>query len=54
MRIVNYTRHIGVVISEKAYRKLVQITDEKEIPLSQFIRSVLEEELDRAEEETVQ
>ena len=49
MRKVNYTRHIGFVISDKTYRKLVQITDEKEIPLSQFIRDVLEEQLNQAE-----
>ena len=54
MRKVNFTRHIGLVISEKTYRKLVKITNEKEIPLSQFIRDVLEEKLDRAQEETVQ
>ena len=54
MRKVNYTRHIGLVISEKTYRKLVKITNEKEIPLSQFVRDVLEEKLDRAQEETVQ
>jgi len=54
MRKVNFTRHIGLVISEKTYRKLVKITNEKEIPLSQFVRDVLEEKLDRAQEETVQ
>jgi len=54
MRKVNYTRHIGLVISEKTYRKLVKITNKKEMPLSQFIRDVLEEKLERAEEETVQ
>jgi predicted CopG family antitoxin len=54
MRKINYTRHIGFIISEKTYRKLVKITDEKEIPFSQFIRDVLEEKLDQAEEEKVQ
>ena len=49
MRTVNFTRHIGFVISEKTYRKLVQITDKKEIPLSQFIRDVLEESISQAE-----
>jgi len=53
MRKVNYTRHIGLVISEKTYRKLVKITNEKEIPLSQFVRDVLEDSLNQAEEETV-
>ena len=53
MRKVNYTKHIGFVISEKTYRKLVQITDKKEITFSKFIRSVLEEKIDRAEEGTV-
>jgi len=49
MRKVNYTRHIGFVISEKTYSKLVKITDEKEIPLSQFIRDVLEKSINQAE-----
>ena len=49
MRKVNYTRHIGFVVSEKTYRKLVQITDDKEIPLSQFIRDVLGDRLNQAE-----
>ena len=49
MRKVNYTKHIGFVISEETYRKLVQITDEKEIPLSRFIRDVLEDRLNQAE-----
>ena len=49
MRKVNYTKHIGFVVSEKIYRKLVQISDEKEIPLSQFIRDVLEESINQAE-----
>ena len=54
MRKVNYTRHIGFIISEKTYRKLVNITDKKEMPFSQFIRDVLEEKLDQAEKEKVQ
>ena len=54
MRKVNYTKHIGFVISEETYRKLVKITNEKENPLSQFIRDVLEERLNQAKEETVQ
>ena len=53
MRKVNYTKHIGFVISEKTYRQLVKITDEKEMPISQFIRDVLEERLNQAKEETV-
>jgi len=49
MRKVNYTKHIGFVISEKTYRQLVKITDEKEMPISQFIRDVLEERLNQIE-----
>ena len=54
MRKVDYTKHIGFVISEKTYRTLVKITNEKEIPLSQFIRDFLEERLNQTKEETVQ
>ena len=53
MRKVNYTKHIGFVISGKTYRKLVKITDEKEMSFLQFIRDVLEERLNQAKEETV-
>ena len=49
MRKVNYTRHIGFVISEKTYRKLVKITDQREIPISQYIREVLDDRLNQAE-----
>jgi len=53
-RKVNYTKHLGLLLSEKSYRQLIKITNEKEMPLSQFIRDFLEEKLDRAEEEAVQ
>ena len=49
MRKVNFTRHIGFVISEKTYRKLVKITDQREIPISQYIREVLDDRLNQAE-----
>jgi hypothetical protein len=54
MRKVNYTKHIGLLITEKTYRQLAKITNEKEMSHSQFIRDVLEEKLDQAEEGTVQ
>jgi hypothetical protein len=54
MRRVNYTRHIGLLITEKTYQQLVKITDEKELPFSQFIRDVLKEKLDEAKEESKQ
>jgi predicted CopG family antitoxin len=54
MRKVNFTKHIGLLITEETYRHLVKITNEKEMPLSQFIRDVLEEKLDQAEEGTGQ
>jgi hypothetical protein len=51
MRKRNYTKNVGVLLSEDTYEKLVRITNEKELPLSQFLRERIEEALERREEE---
>jgi len=49
MRKIKYTRHIGLLISEEMHRKIIKVTDKMEIPLSQFIRKVLEDRLNQSE-----
>ena len=39
------TRQIGVLFSEDTYEKLIRITDEIEISISEFIRDMVEKEL---------
>ena len=51
MRKRNYTRYVGVMLSEVTYQKLISFTDKKEIPHSEFIRELIEEALKLKEEE---
>jgi predicted DNA-binding protein len=37
------TRQVGVVMSEETYNQLIQITDEKEVPISVFVRELIED-----------
>ncbi len=45
MRKKIYTRQVGVLFSEITYEELIRITDEIEISVSEFIRSIVEKEL---------
>ena len=49
MRKINYTKHIGFLISDEMYRKILKVTDKMEIPVSEFIRKVLEDRLNQSE-----
>ena len=49
MRKVNYTRHIGLLITEEMFQQILRITDKREIPISQYIREVLEDKLNQPE-----
>ena len=51
MRKRNYTRNVGVLLSEGTYEKLVRITNEKELPISEFLRELIEEGLQERGEE---
>jgi len=42
MRKKKYSRNVGVMFDEETYQKLVSITDEKEITISEFIREVVQ------------
>lgn len=45
MRKKRYSRNVGVMFDEETYQKLVLITDEKEITISEFIREVVQEKV---------
>ena len=53
MRKRSLTRQVGVLFTQDAYDKLIRITDIQEIPISKFIRRIVEEkiyEIDNEEE----
>lgn len=39
------TRQVGVLFSDDVYKQLVQLTDDKEVSLSQFIREIVEDQI---------
>ncbi len=39
------TKQVGVVLSEEMHHRLIEITDNLEIPISQFIREIIEEKM---------
>lgn len=49
MRKVNYTRHIGLLITEEMFQQISKITDKREIPISQYVREVLKDRLSKDE-----
>jgi predicted CopG family antitoxin len=51
MRKKKYTNHVGVLFDDDTYSKLVQITDEAEVSLSEFVRTVIEAKLKNENEE---
>lgn len=51
MRKKNYSRQVGVLFSEAAYAELIRITDEMEISVSEFIRKIIEENINQRKRE---
>ena len=51
MRKRKYTEPVGVLFSEETYAKLIRITDEIEISVSEFIRSIVEEKINKKKKE---
>jgi len=45
MRKRKYTEQVGVLFSEKIYKLLIEITDQKEVSVSEFIRKIVEKKL---------
>jgi predicted CopG family antitoxin len=51
MRKKSFTRQVGVLFSEETYENLIQITDEIEISVSEFIRRIIEENINQWKKE---
>ena len=51
MRKKKYTKHVGVLFADETYDLLVKITDKKEVSLSEFIRTTIEQKLWKIEKE---
>ena len=51
MRKKKFTKHVGVLFTDETYDKIVEQTDAREIPLSQYIREIVEEKINQGEEE---
>jgi hypothetical protein len=45
MRKKKYSRNVGVMFDEETYQQLVSITDEKEVTISEFIRGIVQDNL---------
>ena len=45
MRKKKYSRNVGVMFDEETYQQLVSITDEKEVTVSEFVRGIVQDNL---------
>jgi len=45
MRKKKYLKNIGVLLTDKQYEWLVQITDEREVTMSEYIREIVKEKI---------
>jgi hypothetical protein len=46
MRKKTYSKNVGVLLSDDQYDRLLWITDQLEMPLSEFIRMAVDEKMD--------
>jgi hypothetical protein len=46
-----YTRNVGVLLTEDSYKQLIDITDELEVTVSEFIRGLVEKEINKKEKD---
>ena len=51
MRKKKFTENVGVLFTEKIYRLLLKITDDREISTSEFIRDLVEREIKKTNKE---
>jgi hypothetical protein len=47
MRKKRYSRNVGVMFDGETYQKLVSITDEKEVTISEFIRGIVVKKINK-------
>lgn len=41
------TKQVGVIVTEETYQRLIKVTDKLEVPISQFIREIIEDKINR-------
>ena len=44
-----YTRNVGVLLTEDSYQKLINVTDELEVTISEYVRLLVEKEIKEKE-----
>jgi len=54
MRKKNFTKLVGVLFSDEIYDKIIKITNAREIPVSRFLREIVEEKVNQIEKEGFQ
>jgi hypothetical protein len=45
------TNQVGVVLSEEMHHRLIKVTDKLEVPISKFIRNIVDKELTKINKE---
>jgi hypothetical protein len=45
MRKRNFTRQVGLILTEEIYNQLIEQTDREEVTVSEWIRQAIEEKL---------
>jgi len=45
MRKKKYLKNVGVLLTDKQYKELVQITNKREVTMSQFIREIVQHKI---------
>lgn len=51
MRKKKYPKYTGVLFSEETYQRLMELTEREELSISEFIRSIIEDQLKFYEKE---
>lgn len=51
MRKRRYSHNVGVLIDDATYRRLIEVTDKREITMSKYIRSLIEQKISEEMEE---
>jgi hypothetical protein len=51
MRKRSYTRNVGVLLTEDIYLQLINATDQLEVTISEYIRDLIENKLNKTQKE---
>ena len=53
MRKRNFTKQVGLIISEETYSQIIHETDKKELTISEWIREAIQNNLNRGKDRTI-